>query len=119
MDTGAIVAVTVQDASDGDTATLPETLITAAEQVEAVQPNGVGVEEVVADKAITATRRWSVRRESRPSVLQRGERVVINHGPLWGKSKCGRAQSPPAIQAAIAAPTCSRASRTGFPTARM
>ena len=26
MDTGAIVAVTVQDASDGDTATLPETL---------------------------------------------------------------------------------------------
>ena len=27
MDTGAIVAVTVQDASDGDTATLPETLI--------------------------------------------------------------------------------------------
>ena len=50
MDTGAIVAVTVQDASDGDTATLPETLIMAAEQVEAVQPNGVGVDEVVADK---------------------------------------------------------------------
>ena len=45
MDTGAIVSVTVQDASDGDTATLPETLILAAEQVEAVQPNGVGVEE--------------------------------------------------------------------------
>ena len=50
MDTGAIVAVTVQDASDGDTATLPETLIMAAEQVEAVQPAGAGVEEVVADK---------------------------------------------------------------------
>ena len=50
MDTGAIVAVTVQDASDGDTATLPETLITAAEQVEAVQPAGAGVEEVMADK---------------------------------------------------------------------
>ena len=33
MDTGAIVSVTVQDASDGDTATLPETLIMAAEQV--------------------------------------------------------------------------------------
>ena len=40
MDTGAIVAVTVQDASDGDTATLPETLIMAAEQVELVQPDG-------------------------------------------------------------------------------
>ena len=50
MDTGAIVSVTVQDASDGDTATLPETLIMAAEQVEAVQPDGRGVEEVVADK---------------------------------------------------------------------
>ena len=50
MDTGAIVAVTVQDASDGDTATLPETLITAAEQVELVQPDGRGVEEMVADK---------------------------------------------------------------------
>ena len=50
MDTGAIVSVTVQDASDGDTATLPETLIMAAEQVELVQPDGAGVEGVVADK---------------------------------------------------------------------
>ena len=50
MDTRAIVSVTVQDASDGDTATLPETLITAAEQVELVQPAGPGVEELVADK---------------------------------------------------------------------
>ena len=50
LDTGAIVSVTVQDASDGDTATLPETLIMAAEQVESVQPDGAGVEEVVADK---------------------------------------------------------------------
>ena len=31
MDTGAIVSVTVQDASDGDSATLPETLTKAAE----------------------------------------------------------------------------------------
>ena len=50
MDTGAIVAVTVQDASEGDTATLPETLTMATEQVEAVQPDGPGVAEVVADK---------------------------------------------------------------------
>ena len=42
--------MTVQDASDGDTATLPETLIMAAEQVELVQPDGPGGEEVVADK---------------------------------------------------------------------
>ncbi len=50
LETGAIVAVTVQDASADDSATLPETLTTAAEQVEAVQPDGAGVEEVVADK---------------------------------------------------------------------
>ena len=50
MDTGAIVSVTVQDPSAGDTATLPETLTMAAEQVEVVQSDGRGVAEVVADK---------------------------------------------------------------------
>ena len=50
LETGAILSATVQDASEGDTATLPETLTKAAEQVEAVQPDGEGVEEVVADK---------------------------------------------------------------------
>ena len=51
MDTGAIVSVTVQDASAGDSATLPETLIMAAEQGwELVPPDGAGVEGVVAGK---------------------------------------------------------------------
>ena len=50
MDTGAIVSVTVQDGSAGDTATLPATLLMAAEQVELVRPDGPGVEEAVADK---------------------------------------------------------------------
>ena len=50
LETGAILSATVQDASAGDSATLPETLTTAAEQVEVVQPDGEGVEEVVADK---------------------------------------------------------------------
>ncbi len=48
LETGAIVGVTVQDASAGDTTTLAETLITAAEQVEAVGSRGIV--EVVADK---------------------------------------------------------------------
>ncbi len=48
LDTGAIVAVTVQDASAGDT------LVTAADQVEAV--GAPGIVEVVADRDITATR---------------------------------------------------------------
>ena len=48
LDTGAIVGVTVQDASAGDTTTLVDTIVTAAEQVEAV--GAPGIAEVVADK---------------------------------------------------------------------
>ena len=50
METGAVVGVTIQGADKGDTATLVETLVTAAEQVGAVLPEGSGVGEVVADK---------------------------------------------------------------------
>ena len=50
LETGAVVSVTVQDADDGDTTTMVETLITAADQVEAVLPAGAGIVEVVADK---------------------------------------------------------------------
>jgi transposase len=50
LETGAIVGVTVQDADDGDTETSIETLITAAEQIEAVRPDDDGLQEVVADK---------------------------------------------------------------------
>jgi transposase len=50
LETGAIVGVTVQDATHGDTTTSRETLIEAAEQVEAVRPDGEGIEEVVGDK---------------------------------------------------------------------
>jgi transposase len=41
---------TVQDADDGDTETSRETLIPAAEQIEAVLPEGDGLQEVVGDK---------------------------------------------------------------------
>ena len=50
LETGAIVAVTVQDADEGDTTTSRETLIEAAEQIEAVLPDGDGLAEVVGDK---------------------------------------------------------------------
>ena len=50
LETGAVVAVTVQDADDGDTATSIETLIEAAEQIETVVPDSGGPDEVVADK---------------------------------------------------------------------
>ena len=48
LETGAIVGVTVQAADAGDTTTMVETLIDAAEQVEAV--GAPGIAEVVADK---------------------------------------------------------------------
>jgi transposase len=58
LETGAVVAVTVQGADQGDTTTLPETFVEAAEQLEAVgkepavdeQMNAQGIEEVVTDK---------------------------------------------------------------------
>ena len=50
LDTGAVVAVTVQGADEGDAATSAETLIEAAEQIEAVVPEGEALKEVVADK---------------------------------------------------------------------
>jgi transposase len=50
LETGAVVAVTVQDADAGDTTTSIETLIDAAEQIETVVPDGDGLAEVVADK---------------------------------------------------------------------
>ena len=49
METG-VVGVTVQGADEGDTTTIVETLITAAEEVEAVLAGEAGVAEVVADK---------------------------------------------------------------------
>jgi transposase len=54
LETGAVVGVTVQDADEGDTSTMEETLTEAAEQLEAVAvvtDDAVAViEEVVADK---------------------------------------------------------------------
>ena len=55
LETGAVVAVTVQDATAGDTTTSVETLIEAAEQVETVVPDGEGVQEVVGDKGYHST----------------------------------------------------------------
>jgi transposase len=50
LDTGAVVAVTVQPADDGDTETIEETLTTAAENLEKARPESDGIQELVADK---------------------------------------------------------------------
>ena len=49
LETGAIVGVTVQDADAGDTTTMVETLIEAADQLAAVD-GASGIAEVVGDK---------------------------------------------------------------------
>ena len=95
LDTGAIVSVTVQDASEGDSATLPETLTMAAEQVEAVQPDGPGVEEVVADKGYHSDKTLVALEEigirSYVSEPERGQRC-------WQDKKTG--ETPPEKRAA-------------------
>ena len=54
---GAVVAVTVQDADEGDTTTSQETPIEAAGQVEAVRPDSDGIKEVSATRRTTAINR--------------------------------------------------------------
>jgi transposase len=54
LDTGAVVAVTVQDANRGDTSTFPDTLVEAVEQLDQVTaPDGGPValrDDIVTDK---------------------------------------------------------------------
>jgi transposase len=60
LTTSAIVGVTIQDADEGDTTTIQETLLEAAEQLEAVAAVTDGavvvIEEVVADKGYHSRR---------------------------------------------------------------
>ena len=50
IETGAVIAVTIQPADEGDTKTIEETLTKAAENVEKAVPEGDGIQELVADK---------------------------------------------------------------------
>ena len=78
-----------------DTATLPATLIMAAEQVELVQPDGPGVEEEVADKGYhsdaTLVALGAVGVRSHVSEPERGRRC-------WQDKKTG--ETPPEKRAA-------------------
>ena len=112
LETGAVVGVTVQGADTGDTASMVETLIAAAEQVDAVLPDGPGIEEVVGDKGYHSNetmadvkalglrsyisepdrgrRCWKQRQAARDAVYanrrrirgERGRRLLRCHGEL-------------------------------------
>lgn len=58
LETGAVVGVTVQDADKGDTTTSIETLIEAAEQIEAVVADSEGPKGSWRTRGITAIKRW-------------------------------------------------------------
>jgi transposase len=97
LETGAVVAVTVQGADQGDTTTSEETLIEAAEQVEAVLPDEDGIKELVADKGYHSNqtlvdleavglrtyisepdrgrRTWTNKREARDAVYRNRRRI--------------------------------------------
>ena len=103
LETGAIIAVTVQGADEGDTATSVETLIEAAEQIETVVPEGDGIKEVVADEGYHSNqelvaleaigvrsyisepdrgrRNWKVRAWQRPRVWK----IVRGRGSVGGR----------------------------------
>ena len=56
LETGVVVGVSVQDANAGDTQTMLETLVTAAEQVDAVLPAEPGIAELVCGKGYHSNR---------------------------------------------------------------
>jgi transposase len=97
LETGVVVGVTVQPADTGDTTSMIETLINAADQVEKVLPSSAGIKEVVGDKGYHSTerildlerlglrsyisepnrgrRRWRGNNESRDAVYRNRSRI--------------------------------------------
>jgi len=116
LETGVIVGATIQPADSGDTTTMIETLITAAEQVEAVLPESEGIQEVVADKGYHSTerivdlkrldlrtyisepkrkrRRWKANREAQAAVYENRRRIRRNRGKALLRQRGERLERP-------------------------
>ena len=112
LETGAVVGVTVQDADAGDTKTMVETLITAAEQVEAVLPAGTGLTEVVGDKRYPSN-------ETEVALAELGIRSYVSEPDRgrrrWRGKACGAGGACcGSVGNASSVPTCS-AFRIGSP----
>ena len=99
LETGAVVGVTVHDAAAGDTETLVETLLTAAEQLDAALPAGADLTDVVGDKGYHSNQtlvtladlglRSSVSEPARGRRRGRGQReardaVYADRRRIWG-----------------------------------
>jgi transposase len=59
LDSGAVVAVTIQSADRGDTESGVDTVLTALDELDEVQPDGDGDREIVTDKGYHSTERVS------------------------------------------------------------
>lgn len=59
LDTGAVIAVTIQPADRGDTDSGVNTVLTALDELDVVQPDGDDDREIVADKGYHSTERVS------------------------------------------------------------
>jgi transposase len=116
LETGVVVGVTVQPADTGDTTSMIETLIAAADQVEKVLPNSAGIEEVVGDKGYHSTerivdlerlglrsyisepkrgrRRWYGNHESRDAVYRNRSRVRGIRGKAMLRLRGERLERP-------------------------
>ncbi|MYK88215.1 MAG: transposase, partial [Acidobacteria bacterium] len=92
LESGAVVGVTVQDANSGDTTTMVETLITAAEQVEAVLPEGGGLAEVVADKGYHSN-------ETMVALATLGLRSYVSEPDRGRRRWCGKRAARDAVYA--------------------
>ena len=106
--------MTVQDASAGDTTTLVDTLVTAAEQVEAV--GAPGIAEVVADKGYHSNETIRVCGHRRPQLrLGAGSRPAALEGPGGG---AGRGVCQPAADSRRARETAAAAAGRATGTAQ-
>jgi transposase len=100
MKTGAVLAVTVQDANAGDTTTIKETLIAVAEQIETLRENAettehIGehyLEEVVTDKGYHSN-------EIVSDLKQEGIRTYISEPKRGRRNWIGKAAQRDAVYA--------------------
>jgi transposase len=112
LDTGAIVAVTIQGADQGDTATLPETLAETVEQLDRVtdadgEPVAVA-EEVVADKGCHTVGRWS-------SSCAHTDFVPTSASPTAARNRGSNKRATPSM--AIAAASAATAASASYDAA--
>lgn len=92
LETGAVVGLTVQGADSGDTTTMVETLLTAAEHIDAVLPAGADLAEVVGDKGYHSN-------QTLVALADWGLRSYVSEPARGRRRWCGKAAARAAVYA--------------------